>query len=299
MKYAKSTFFTKEELLNSFLTLQSFILNKMNKNEKFFIGRLSGKETNLTGKVLQNIKIPNYLFNNLLFVAGIKFNNDKDILDYITLYNKSVLNCDLLGVWDGGMYSQCCEYYSHLSNYLKPEICAHALEPYYFMDEEQYKFYNIFNNKKVLIITSHYETTKNQLPNINKMYKKNIFDETTTFYIYKPSQQNGGNNDENSWNYHFNIMKNEINNIKKNIFDFDIALISCGGFGMIISNYIYDELNVSVMYIGGSLQLFFGIKGRRWNSNETISKNNNDYWTSVLECDIPKNPKLCENGCYW
>jgi len=48
-------------------------------------------------------------------------------------------------------------------NYLKSEICAHALEPYYFMDDDQYQFYNIFNNKKVLIITSHCETTKNQL----------------------------------------------------------------------------------------------------------------------------------------
>ena len=60
MKVAKSTFFTKKELLDSFLILQSFILNKINKNEKFFIGRLSGNETNLTGKVLQNIKIPDY-----------------------------------------------------------------------------------------------------------------------------------------------------------------------------------------------------------------------------------------------
>jgi len=68
---------------------------------------------------------------------------------------------------------------------------------------------------------------------------------------------------------------------------------------MIISNYIYDELNVSVMYIGGALQLFFGIKGSRWNSNETVLKNINENWSSVLECDIPKNPNLCEGGCYW
>ena len=40
-----------------------------------------------------------------------------------------------------------------------------------------------------------------------------------------------------------------VSNIKNNDFDFDIALVSAGGFGMILSEFIYSELNSSVMYI--------------------------------------------------
>ena len=68
---------------------------------------------------------------------------------------------------------------------------------------------------------------------------------------------------------------------------------------MITSNYIFKELNSSVMYIGGALQLFFGILGNRWENNEYVKKNKNDYWIKPLECDKPKRTELCENGCYW
>jgi len=78
------------------------------------------------------------------------------------------------------------------------------------------------------------------------------------------------------------------------------VLVSCGGFGMIISDFIYSELNSSVMYIGGALQLFFGIIGNRWINHPTISKlMNDDTWINVLDSDKPKHIHLCEGGCYW
>ena len=57
------------------------------------------------------------------------------------------------------------------------------------------------------------------------------------------------------------------------------------------------------MYIGGGLQLYFGIKGNRWTNHPVISKMFDDKWCSVKEEDKPeslsKNPRLCENSCYW
>ena len=46
--------FTSEQKLESFLYLQNYMLNQKN---KFFIGRLSGNESNLCGKVLSNQKV--------------------------------------------------------------------------------------------------------------------------------------------------------------------------------------------------------------------------------------------------
>jgi len=292
--------FTENEKLNGFLELQNHIMEYEKNNKKFFIGRLSGNETSLVGKILSKRELSSILFDNMLNVAGIRFNNQDDIKKYVYEYNDAISKSTLLGVWDGQMYKQAEEYY-HFINKLYPnikQICAHSLEPYYFMDHKDYKFDELFKNKKILIISSHNNTIKNQLPNIDKLFTKKIFHKEVTFKIYKPPQQNAGNNDNNSWIFHCEKMKEDLQNIK-NEFDFDIALVSAGGFGMIITNFIFNKLDASVIYVGGSLQLFFGINGRRWINNKVIIDNQNKYWTNVLREDMPCNPLICENSCYW
>ena len=294
--------FTILEKINSFLYLQSYMFDKFKKNEKFFIGRLSGNEPNLCGKVLSNTKIPIGLVREMLFAAGIHFLSNDDISQYVQLYNKSCNSCDILSVWSGGMYSQAKPYYDFLKRTQpsKKRICSQALEPYYFTDHLDYKFNDIFKNKKVLIITSHKETTLSQLKRHSSIFNKPLFHETTEFHVYKPTQQNGGNHDDKSWKYHLESMKRDITSINET-FDFDIALTSCGGFGMILSDFIYSDLNKSSMYVGGALQLYFGIIGNRWRTHPIISKLITEKWVSVLETDKPPalNPRLCENSCYW
>ena len=91
--------------------------------------------------------------------------------------------------------------------------------------------------------------------------------------------------------------------LNKLVGEFDIALVSCGGFGMILCDYIFTELKKSAMYIGGPLQLYFGIIGNRWKHHPVISKLFNDKWTTVMNQDKPsgliRDARLCENGCYW
>lgn len=296
--------FTYEEKLKSFELLQNHIFKKIAANEKFYIGRLSGNEPNLAGRLLSKLKLNKYLIHEMLFTAGIHFKSEYDIRKYGTLYTKSVMNCTSLGIWSGNMYNQAKPFYDFVEKISsdKEYICAQALEPYYFMKEDVYRFDEIFKNKKVLIITSHSETTKHQLKKEN-LFQKPIFHNSTEFYVYKSVQQNAGNNDSNSWEFHFDKMKNELQDIKNSVFDFDIVLASCGGFGMILCDFLYSQLNTSVIYVGGALQLYFGIMGNRWRSNEKITILKNDQWTDVFDVDkvesLTKNPKLCENSCYW
>lgn len=49
--------------------------------------------------------------------------------------------------------------------------------------------------------------------------------------------------------------------------DFDVALLSCGGYGNHLSYFIYKEMNKSALYIGGGLQIWFGIMGKRWETS--------------------------------
>jgi hypothetical protein len=300
MNFENYNGFSEEQKMKGFLILQDFIKTKFIKNESFFIGRLSGNETRLTGNILSKIyTTDHHLLSNMLNVAGIQFHSIHDIIEYIDLYHHSVIHSNLLGVWEAGMYSQAKNYYDILNSKYKhiKQICAQSLEFFYYSDSEKYDLHHIIQNKKILIISSHKITIENQLHNIDKIFNRPLLNISNEYYIYKPPQQNAGNQDEHSWQYHYNIMKNDLDNIKKNIFNFDIAFVSCGGYGMIISDYIYSELKTSVIYIGGSLQLFFGIKGNRWLKNPKIVMN--EYWVNVDEKDKPKNISLCEGGCYW
>jgi hypothetical protein len=277
--------FTEQQKLGSFKLVQTEL-----KKKKFFIGRLSGNETSLCGLLINNKTFTNDMHQQMLYSAGIQFKSKDDVIQYVNMYNISVKNTTLLGVWDGEMYNQAKEYYEFLNNMKLNKICAHGLEPYYFMNDPTYK---AIPHKKILVITSHKETTLGQLSKLDKIHNKPIFD-NAEFYIYKPAQQNAGSHDSNSWMFHYNNMKNELADIKKT-FDFDIALVSAGGFGMLLCNYIYTELNTSTIYVGGALQLFFGIMGARWIN--VIGAN--EYWVKPLIVDRPLHTMLCEDGCYW
>ena len=296
--------FTDQQKIQSFLYLQTFLLDKMERNETFFIGRLSGNEPNLCGRVLTGEELPTRLINEMLFTAGIQFISPADIKQFVKLYTNACINSSVLSIWSGGMYTQAKSYYNFLDNYCpgQKRICAQALEPFYYMNNDNYKYSSIYKNKRVLVITSHRETTIQQLKKECNVFDKPIFDKSTIIDVYKPVQQNCGNHDSQSWTVHLALMQTELKKIYSEQ-HYDVTLVSCGGFGMILSDYIYSELNKSVIYVGGGLQLYFGIIGNRWKQHPVISNYMNDNWTSVLDVDKPKtlslNSKICENNCYW
>ena len=63
-------------------------------------------------------------------------------------------------------------------------------------------------------------------------------------------------------------------------------------------------LGKKAVHLGGSLQLLFGIKGKRWedpnyNKNYNYSELMNEYWIRPDERFKPQNAAQVEGGCYW
>jgi hypothetical protein len=84
--------------------------------------------------------------------------------------------------------------------------------------------------------------------------------------------------------------------------DFDIALLGCGGYGLPLCNFIKTKLKKSAIYIGGGLQLLFGISGSRWVNHNVIGKlikNSPVPFIRPSKEEMCKNQKTIENGCYW
>ena len=106
-----------------------------------------------------------------------------------------------------------------------------------------------------------------------------------------------GNHENKEWHDHFEEFKEQL--LSNN--DFEVALVSCGGYGIPVCGFIYEEMNKSTIYMGGVLQMIFGICGGRWEVEEksALDKYRNQYWTRPSQNEKPRNFQSIEGGCYW
>ena len=150
-------------------------------------------------------------------------------------------------------------------------------------------------NKKVLIISPFTESMKKQY----EEHREKIFGDMTDQVLpqfakletVKAVQTIAGNRGQwDSWFDALEYMEREID--KK---DFDVALLGCGAYGFPLAAYI-KSIGKQAIHVGGPLQLYFGIKGKRWTDRGFYS---NEYWISPSENERPKNLKGVEGGCYW
>ena len=100
------------------------------------------------------------------------------------------------------------------------------------------------------------------------------------------------------------ILKREINKFFNRLDDikdtYDIALVSAGGYGNLICSHIFKSGKSSI-YVGGVLQMYFGLLGTRWLKErpDIVRLYLNKYWSRPKESEKPKNHNNIEGSCYW
>ncbi len=80
--------------------------------------------------------------------------------------------------------------------------------------------------------------------------------------------------------------------------EFDIAILGCGAYGMPLAARI-KGMGKQVIYMGGVLQMLFGIRGRRWDDEPKAAALYNEYWENPNPQYKPKGFETVEGGCYW
>ena len=277
------------------------LIELLKSNEPFHITRMGiGPETYITYiyKISNNVNNNNIrqylpiLSNN----AGIyNITTTQSLIKYCSIYFNSIKNSNHLACFKDAIINE--------QKYMKPNdeiLYLRILEPFYCCLEDIKPWSHYLYGKKVLIISPFIESFKTQLKNNFQIFKnpeKKIFLDNQEFIFYKCFQTSAGNYIHKNWEETFDIMCNDISKL-----DFDIALISCGGYGVPLSYYIKKELQKSAIYIGGGLQLLFGVMGKRWENNDMwkkIIKENNSKFIKPQGDEVLKNNNKIENGCYW
>jgi hypothetical protein len=276
----------------------TIIKRLIHSTEPFFIGRIAGIELQLSYKFLNgdSSELP-FQLQELENNAGIKITSNESLREYVDKLIESYDHCTCIAEWErtGKVFAitgSSQEWIGKRTPHIQ-KINAISLEPYYV--EDSISWMASLQNKKILIIHPFINTFKKQLSQFNELFPNHTWFKNCTFQFVKPPVTLAGNHGNRDWREHYNEFIEKVRGVE----DFDVAFIAAGGYGMLISDMIYQELHRSVIYIGGALQLFFGVIGKRWFHNKEILKLVNDDWIRPMAEDKPDNFIRVEKGCYW
>ncbi len=247
--------------------------------------RMGFGELDVVYKYNESCKYPKY--NDITESESTTFFSSSDSREYCELIYKAYKNADVITNWYSTRNEEVLlKMYAPSAQYTKAEV----VEPYYYSDPWSVSL----KGKKVLIISPFIDEIKAQYAKRDKLFSREILPEMELVFI-KSIWFCGAGHDERfeNWFLALDYLKEEIDKVT-----FDIALLSCGPFGTPLVSYI-KEKGKQAVYIGGALQILFGIKGSRWDNNPFFKNMYNDYWIRLGESSKPDNPNSLDKGCYW
>jgi hypothetical protein len=174
------------------------------------------------------------------------------------------------------------------------KINLELLNPYF----SSFSWTQALEGKNVLVIHPFAKTIEDQYKKRELLFKNNILPKFNLTTIAAVQSIAGEKTIYNDWFEALDYMKIEIDKV-----DYDICLIGAGAYGLPLAAHV-KKTGKKAVHMGGSLQLLFGIKGKRWedpNYNPTynFSKLMNEHWVYPDKKSKPKNAKTIEDGCYW
>lgn len=154
--------------------------------------------------------------------------------------------------------------------------------------------------KKVLVIHPFAKSIQKQYLKRDKLFSNpDILPEFELKTIQAVQSIGGTCSDFNDWFEALNWMKSEMDKT-----DYDVCLIGCGAYGFPLAAHA-KRCGKKAIHLGGSLQLYFGIKGKRWEGKgykdgpNDYSKLFNKFWIRPSAEETPTISKNIENNCYW
>jgi hypothetical protein len=290
----------EKPILDSF-TAHSMIARAISEGGAFAAGRVGTVEGDLLSWQLRRPKrtFPAALLRNGKTLAGIFPADNHTASTFAETYNDACANLDLLGVRNHDFFSG---YFD-----MERTIIEHA-EPRYLCSIDELSplgasesWIRSLVGKKVLVIHPFGETIKKQYKqNRHEIYPDRNWLPDFDLSVYKPFQTAGKSNPisgPKNWPEALQFMLDDISGLT-----FDIALISAGAYGLPLAAGI-KKSGKTAIHVGGVLQLFFGIRGGRWDQvsshYSSLTKYNSKYWVRPTRDETPEWSKSVEGGAYW
>ena len=228
--------------------------------------------------------------------AGIKISGFQSALKYSKMYMSAFYKCNRYFWWEPwGNVGAGIPYSSDFvtTNFKKPRFDALALDIFDNIAREPWTL--ALKGKRVLIISPFAESFKEKVEVRTEIYGIDLFPDCELSFIKPPQTQ--GDNPSDEFDVELRRFVDELEKIKDT---FDVALCSCGGYGNLVCSELFD-MGKSAIYIGGVLQMYFGIYGERWLKErpDIMKLYMNEHWSRPKEEEKPSGFEKVEDSCYW
>jgi hypothetical protein len=228
------------------------------------------------------------IINNFMTGAGFFPISQKYLEEFCELMLKDIPSIDILGSWLPDEVA----IESMLGNVEKIQL--ELLNPYF----SEIPWTKALEGKKVLVVHPFAETIERQYKKRELLFQHNLLPEFDLKTVKAVQGIAGNKTDFKDWFEALDYMKSEIDKI-----DYDICLIGCGAYGFPLAAHV-KRMEKKGFHLGGSLQLLFGIRGKRWehenyNSVYNYAKLVNEHWVKPDDNDRPANANSVEGACYW
>lgn len=216
-------------------------------------------------------------------------------MDYINRFSEMMIRdmqiVDILGCWrwEEKLFTKELEH--------SDKVYLLCLETYWGKNP----WSRALEGKRVLVvhpfaeeITRQYHEHREQL-----FEDKRVLPKFASLRVVKAVQSLGGDsNGFKDWFEALEWMENQMDSEP-----YDIALIGCGAYGFPLAAHA-KRTGHKAVHLGGALQLLFGIKGKRWETQDyhklyDYTKLFNEFWIRPDKQNKPEVAGLIENGCYW
>lgn len=259
---------------------------KIEENVPFMATRFGANEINYAYRALHSLRIP-FKFRKSIANTGFFPINDKKLLEkFSEIYLVSAAESDILGVWNSSEYEGAAV----------SEFCPNAtltrltaLEPYYFENPWSVAL----KNKKVLVVHPFAKTIEKQYKNHSQLFENKEVLPDFDLITFKAENTISGHEKFKNW---FEVFDYSCEQIAK--IEFDVAIIGAGAYGLPFAAFV-KKMGKQTIHMAGATQILFGIKGKRWDNHNIISKLYNENWVRPAADETPAECKKVEKGCYW
>jgi hypothetical protein len=274
---------------NTNLRLKAHIQAQLAAGTPFIVPRIAGIENNLAVAIHHHSPItnPDLVFAAMKNNAGIFFADEVSKRRYSKLYLDAFHRCDLYASWDPwgnyiGHIKRSHEYM--VCAYQKPQIWALTFDIFHYLSNP---WTHALANKRILIVSAFADLIRTQ----PQAYDVDLFPGCTFEYVVPPQTQ--GKEATRDWTLEFEDMCAQV--AEK---EFDVALCACGGYGNPLCAYIHS-IGKSAIYVGGVLQMYFGVYGQRWlkERKDVLNLYLRPGWRRPDK--KPEGFGAIEGGCYW
>ena len=219
--------------------------------------------------------------------AGIFPVNEYLLSQFSDLYSDALSEVDLLGFWQTPYQAR---WLASL-NYRPLLAPLSALEPYFHSDP----WTSALSGKRVLVVHPFAKSIAIQYQHKREFLFANpqLLPEFDLEVLAPPQTLAPATAGYADWVEALNALVSQV--LERH---FDVALLGCGAYGMPLGAAIKRNGRQAI-HLGGSLQLLFGIRGRRWDEMACFQQFFNDAWVRPSAAETPQRANSVDAGCYW